>query len=489
MNADNFTFSQKSLDMLMCPSTFDLLEGTARSSKSTSVMFKLGLMIEQSKQNQFFIAGTTAVVARRNLIDNKNGFLEQFKGCVKEGTNPRYGSHLLFIDSKGMQKIIYIFGFKDKARWKTVLGSTVGGGVIDEINIADMDFINEIYRALASVDNFWIGATLNPDNPDKEIYKRLINKSRPLKKYLNDIPPSILKELAKEKPIPNAIYWHFNFNDNPAMTEDKVNRFKQMYPSDSFFFASKILGLRGVVEGVIFGKYLSNALFSKSINEFIGGKTQTIDEIDFDMINARHVKYLIGVDLGGNQGDKKGTTMQFTGIKRGYNGVDFIDHHIVEATEANDIVIEIADKIQEWYVQIQNKSAFDEVYIDGYGAVGMLLPTIRKRLIAIGLNLKVRLSVKFGSLETQKKVADKAPVGDRLSRMVLLLLLIHQKKVRFKNTKIMHTVMDALKTLVYAEDGLPLDNNQLAMDIYDAVCYTITPFASKLNENIVGSDI
>ena len=42
-------------------------------------------------------------------------------------------------------------------------------------------------------------------------------------------------------------------------------------------------------------------------------------------------------------------------------------------------MIEIADKIQEWYVQIQNKSSFDEVYIDGYGAVGMLLPTIRKK--------------------------------------------------------------------------------------------------------------
>ena len=58
----------------------------------------------------------------------------------------------------------------------------------------------------------------------------------------------------------------------------------------------------------------------------------------------------------------------------------------------------------------------------------MLLPTIREELIAIGLNLKVRLSIKFGSLETQKKVADKAPVGDGLSRMVLLLLLIHQRK-------------------------------------------------------------
>ena len=47
------------------------------------------------------------------------------------------------------------------------------------------------------------------------------------------------------------------------MTEDKVNRFKQMYPSDSFFFASKILGLRGVVEGVIFGKYFQWSIIFK----------------------------------------------------------------------------------------------------------------------------------------------------------------------------------------------------------------------------------
>ena len=39
-------------------------------------------------------------------------------------------------------------------------------------------------------------------------------------------------ELAKEKPIPNAVYWHFNFNDNPAMTSEKVERFKRMYPRD-----------------------------------------------------------------------------------------------------------------------------------------------------------------------------------------------------------------------------------------------------------------
>lgn len=490
MAADtNFVWSDKSIDFFLTPSTFDLLEGTARSSKSTSAMFKLGLMIERSRYNQFFIAGSTAVVARRNLIDGENGFLQQWGGQVREGTNPRYGNHLFFVDSRGMQKIIYIFGFKDKARWKTVLGSTLGGGVIDEINIADEDFINEIYRAMVSVDKFWLCGTLNPDNPDKFIYNRLINKSRPLKKYINDIPSAILMQLAKEKPIPNAVYWHFNFNDNPAMTSEKVERFKRMYPADSFYYASKILGLRGVVEGVIFGKYLNDTFLSKNINEFIDGRKQDIDEVLFDLKNARHIKYTIGVDLGSNQGNKKGTIMHFAGMRLGYSGVDFIDVHPVNSVEANDMVIEICNKIQDWYYMIARPSAFDEVYIDGYGAVGVLMPTIRKRLMDIGIKVPVRLSVKFGNISQQKKTSDNTDLGDRHSRMMLLLLLINQKKLRFRNTPQLRKTIDHLKTLVYASDGLPLDDNQMAMDYYDSLCYCITPFTSKLNENIIGTNL
>ena len=78
-----------------------------------------------------------------------------------------------------------------------------------------------------------------------------------------------------------------------------------MYPTDSFYYASKILGLRGVVEGVIFGKYLNDTFLSKNINEFIDGRNQDIDEVLFDLKNARHIKYTIGVDLGSNQGNKK----------------------------------------------------------------------------------------------------------------------------------------------------------------------------------------
>ena len=44
---------------------------------------------------------------------------------------------------------------------------------------------------MVSVDKFLLWVTLNPDNPDKFIYNRLINKARPLKKYINDIPREI----------------------------------------------------------------------------------------------------------------------------------------------------------------------------------------------------------------------------------------------------------------------------------------------------------
>ena len=84
-----------------------------------------------------------------------------------------------------------------------------------------------------------------------------------------------------------------------------------------------------------------------------GGKARAIDEIDTIWLMRDIFKYLIGVDLGGNQGDKKGTTMQFTGIKRGYNGVDFIDHHIVKGNWSKRYCDWNCWQNTEWYVQIK----------------------------------------------------------------------------------------------------------------------------------------
>lgn len=480
MNSKSYALqelSPKSLDFIAYPSTIDILEGTARSSKSTSALIKLGLRINSSNYNQFFISGATSTVVRRNLVDNQNGFLDLFKGFVKEGTETRkYGNHLIFIDSKKRKKIIYIFGFRDKARWINVLGSTLGGGLIDEINAAHQDFINEIHRAFSSMDDYWLGATLNPDNPDKEVYQSFINRTRPLKKWVYDIPFEIIKELKRipaDKTMKNAIYWHFNFNDNPIMTYDKIEAFKEKYPVDSFYYMSKIKGIRGVVEGVIFGKYLNDSFIAKVIDVNYMAQNQKMNEIEFNIKTNKYIRYSIGMDLGNND-IKKGTILTFSGVERGFKGVHPIDVYEAESSEANALVVEVCDKIISWHKMIRDDMLFDAVYIDGYGAVELLIPTIRKRLHALGYkHIKVELAIKFGD------------DGGRKVRMMLLLLLISQGKIKWNNTKGCKKSIEAVKRLVYADDGLPLDENQIEMDYYDSLCYSITPYTTKLNNEIL----
>lgn len=474
-----FQFSPKSLDFIGYPSKIDICEGTARSSKSTSMMFKLGLFVNGSTYNQFFIAGNTAGAARRNLINNQNGFLDMFRGNVRDGTNPKYGNHLIFTDTNNREKIIYIFGFRDKSRWEAVLGSTLAGGVIDEINTADTDFLSQVFRSLSSIDNYWLGATLNPDNPDKEIYTEFINKTRPLRRWVWDIPQAIIQELKTVKEtLPKAIYWHFNFRDNPAMTEEKVNDYKRFYPPGSFYYNSLILGIRGVAEGVIFGKYLTNDFFSKNTEVVFDAKKQMIDEIEYKLKTNQYIRYTVGVDLGNNE-IKKGTVLTFTGLERGFKGVAPIDVYEAEAKEANELVIEICDKIIEWYKKIPDPSRFAGVYIDGYGSIQVLIPTIRKRLYSLGYRFLVDLCIKFGD------------DGGRKARMMLTLLLINQKKIMFNSkSEGSKELFKNLKKIVYDEkDGMPLDTNQIEMDYYDSFCYSITPFTTKLNEDILGGNL
>ena len=475
MNYIQFKFSQKSLDMIGYPSRIDVLEGTARSSKSTSVMFKFGLKVNASEYNQFFVAGSTAVVARRNLIDNKNGFKELFKGIVREGTDNRFGNHLIFTDTIGREKVIYIFGFRDKSRWEVVLGSTMAAGVIDEINTSDLEFINQVERSMASVPDAWFGCTLNPDNPDKEIYEKLINRARPLRRWTHDIPSEILHELKKQKNVRHgAVYWHFNFKDNPAMTEELIDNFKAVYPIGSMIYNSLVVGIRGIAEGTIFGQYLDDSFFVRKNEYVFDAKKQLMNDIEYLLKTNQYIRYSIGIDLGNNV-LKKGTVLTFTGIQRGYIGADFIDAISAKSTEANDLVIEICDKIIEWYKHIVDRSRFDGVYIDGYGSIEILIPTIRKRLSVLGYSqIRVDLCIKFGT------------DGGRKARMMLLLLLINQKKIRFNPTEGCKKLYSNLRKIVYNEkDGLPMDENKEENDYYDSACYSITPFTTKLNEDII----
>lgn len=58
------------------------------------------------------------------------------------------------------------------------LGGQYGCLYIDEINIADMEFVRE-----ASMRCDYLISTLNPDDPGLPVYKEYINCSRPLQEW------------------------------------------------------------------------------------------------------------------------------------------------------------------------------------------------------------------------------------------------------------------------------------------------------------------
>ena len=175
--------SEKNKTFLSVKGTCEFLEGTTASGKTTISIFKWMCLVSNNKKKFHIIAGADKGTTEKNIINSELGILEQFKGLTKyngNGTGNVSIPHIEYHTNNGI-KIIYIVGYDDKKRWTKVLGGQIGCVFIDEVNIADMEFVREISHRCD-----YLMATLNPDDPNLPIYKEYINKSRPLKKYVKD---------------------------------------------------------------------------------------------------------------------------------------------------------------------------------------------------------------------------------------------------------------------------------------------------------------
>lgn len=246
--------SDKYIDFLDCASKVDFLEGTTSAGKTTVGVLKFMLDVAESPQPQHILAGLDIGTIEKNVITKPHGILDEL-GCLVEyhgaGTSGQKLPHIILHTSSG-DKTIYVLGYADKARWKKALGAQYGVLYIDEINIADMDFVRESFMRCERVI-----ATLNPDDPELPIYKEYINHSRPLEKYKADTPQAILDEL-KEEPKDGWVHWFFRFNDNIAMTPEKIETIKANVPAGTKLYQNKIAGVRCKATGLVFETFTSS---------------------------------------------------------------------------------------------------------------------------------------------------------------------------------------------------------------------------------------
>lgn len=245
----SFPLSQKYIDFINTVKGVDaeFLEGTTASGKTTiGAGVKFMRMVSISDKKLHIIASKSTGIAEKNIIQQDNGILDLHRTAVYCGNGDKDYKipHIKFEN-----KIIFIIGYGDRSKWEMVLGSQFGCVYIDEVNTANIDFVREI-----STRNQYLLATLNPDNPDLPIYKEFINRSRPYKKYRNDVPAEILAELTQE-PVPNWRYWFFTFRDNLGLSEEEIQKKIDAAPKGTKLYKNKILGLRGKATGLVFPNF------------------------------------------------------------------------------------------------------------------------------------------------------------------------------------------------------------------------------------------
>lgn len=270
------TLSPKFRDFLKTECSREYLEGTTAAGKTTVGIFKFMLMVAKSDIKYHVMAGTDIGTLEKNVINSERGLLEQMDGLAQYHPSGKRNIRLPHIEYKTPKgiKYIYICGYDNKKRWQKVLGSQVGCVYIDEVNIADMEFLREITHRCK-----YMMTTSNPDAPDIPVYKEFINRSRPLKRYVQDYPPELLAELSEEK-VKGWVHWYFTFYDNASLTPQDIQDKIDAVPKGTKMYKNKIQGLRGKATGLVFVNFSKkrHVITKEEAKKFIRNredKTQT----------------------------------------------------------------------------------------------------------------------------------------------------------------------------------------------------------------------
>lgn len=249
---EEFPLSEKYIDFLKHECSTEFLEGTTFAGKTTVAVPKFMFKVAQSTKKLHIIAGLDLGTIEKNIINKDKGLLEMFGNFVEYNPNGKgihSLPHIILHNQNNINnedKIIYVIGYNNKTRWKKVLGGQYGCILIDEFNIADMDFVREIFMRCD-----YRVCTMNPDDPNKDCYKQYVNKSRPIDKYKNDAPLELLNMLNEEQ-MDDWTWWYFSFDHNKSLTPEKKQSIINSVPVGTKLWKNKIKGLRGKSTGLVF---------------------------------------------------------------------------------------------------------------------------------------------------------------------------------------------------------------------------------------------
>ena len=220
--------SHKQRQILAFPYTkYDALiaDGAIRSGKTTFMIVAfIDDAMRRYNNQRFGICGKTVDSTVKNIIMPYLGMtLPQEKYSIQW----RRSDKLLIISDGVSENYFEIFGGKDESSFALIQGRTLAGVLFDEVALQPRSFVEQaLARCSVAGSKLWFNC--NPGPPSHWFYTDWI--------------------LQPERH--NAVHLHFELEDNPALDQKIIERYKSMY--SGVFYDRYIRGLWVVAEGLVY---------------------------------------------------------------------------------------------------------------------------------------------------------------------------------------------------------------------------------------------
>ena len=244
-------FGYSKYDALIC-------DGSIRAGKSSFEMISfIDWAMGTFNCQNFAICGKTVTSVYRNVV---NPYMKLSYSRKKYIMQYLRSEHKLIIKYKGVENTFYLFGGKDESSFMLIQGVTLAGLFCDEVVLMCQSFVEQAI-ARCSVEGAKIYFNCNPDSPEHWFYKDWIC------------------DLERH----NALYLHFNLEDNPSLSEKKIEWYKSQYTGR--FYQKYIEGEWVSAEGLVYD------CFSKEENVLS-------KESILDILKEGNCEYYLACDYG-----------------------------------------------------------------------------------------------------------------------------------------------------------------------------------------------
>ena len=219
----------KQRDMIMAPydHTFDWLEGTPRSGKTTAGTMRFARHLIKSRDNNHLVTAYSAEQAYRLIMDGDGmGLLHIFVGQCRTSHDDS-GAHLLITMPDGTEKKVYWKGGGKADSHKAITGMSLGSVYFCEINLLHDSMVQECLRRTYAAKDRWHIADLNPPSPADPCIKNVLG-------------------------VQDCRFVHWTCADNPVLTPERLREIEAACKKSPFLYKRDWLGERAIPEGVIY---------------------------------------------------------------------------------------------------------------------------------------------------------------------------------------------------------------------------------------------